>query len=312
MPNYECVYDKDSASITIESNYREKSNFRSVCFYTANLIRSSTKKNLVFLHSGGADSTAFSYVFRNQNIDIKRVHIRYFFKGKLINSYESNNIYEDDVTVYDVDVEEFERSDQHRSINEKVPFHVFLTLQTYYPDLDPENDLLIRGASTLPIRKQDGEALFVLPVGSTLLPLLYPCECIDFIQHNPVMLCSAFTDPFIERQVNSMGVGEVYSKHHKEELYKHYFPEIPKEHLLQKTRIAFWEGFNHLHINTDKGIYYNYDGTIVDSYPQRTYWKYNYKELIGYMKKNKSVTLRVRWNYDGDYHTIPQQEVFIK
>lgn len=309
--NYETTYDQESTSITIRSDYRPDMNFRDACFYTANLIRSSTKKNLIFLHSGGADSTAFSYVFRHENIDVKRIHLRYFYRGNIINTYENSNIFEKDITIYDVDVEEFERSELHISINKRLPYHVFLTLQTYYPDLDPDNDLIIRGASTLPIRNINGIPIFTLPAGSTLLPLLYPCECIDFLQHNKIMLTSIFTDKYIMDQVASMKEGGVYSWWYKEELYKHYFPEVPSYRFIPKSKIAFWKGFDHLHVNAGRGIFKNYDGTIVDSYPQRTYFKYYYNTLTGFMKSNNTVKLTTKWNFDGDYFTTPDTEIEI-
>ena len=313
MPNYDFKFDEKSASMTIRGEYREDINFREACFYTANLIRRTTRKNLVFLHSGGADSTAFSFCFRHENIDIKRVHIRYFYRGNLINFYETNNIYEEDVVMYDIDVEEFEKSEQHKYVNSILPYHVFLSLQTCYPDIDPENDFLIRGASTLPIRKINGKFIYNISVGSTALPFLYKdgCECVDFLQHNPIILSSVFTDKFVLEQVNSMSENQVYSWLYKEELYKHYFPEIDPVHLIRKQSIASWPGISHLAIDAGRGIFYNYDGSIIDIYPQRTHWKFNYKKIVDYIKSNYVMTMNVKWNFDGDFWTMPRMQVFL-
>ena len=301
--NFDCTYDNFGASLTINSEYKGW-NLREAILYTTKHIRETTDKNLVLLHSGGSDSQLISWAFRHMNVPVKRVHIRYFYKGVLINFYENQNIIEDDVIVYDVDVEEYERSQEYMDILNKLPYHVYLALQTYYPDQDPENDVLIRAGQTIPIAKRkNGFLEWDQSAATILISYMYRSECINFFQHNPIIEGVFFIDDIVQKTLDEMPPGTRWEDvGGKTSLYKHYFPELG-DLIIPKQTICLWDGFKHLVLDRGNGIYKKYDGSPLDSYHQRTYFRESLEKIQNIIRDSGKITFKVKWNYDGNYWT---------
>jgi len=308
--NFDCTYDHIGASLTINGKYKQWS-LREACFYTAQQIRDSTNKNLIFLHSGGADSQIISWVFRHMNIPVKRVHIRYFFKGKLVNHYESNNIFEDDVVMYDVDMEEYEKSDDYKFVTDKLPYSAFFAIQSHYPDVDPVNDVCIRAGQTVPIKTHGSKLLFDQSCANILISYMYRSECINFFQANPLIEAAFFVDDFIEKSLPLVPDNDSWERSGgKKALYDHYFPEV-SERNIPKSNIGFWDGFRHLHIDWGRGVFRRYDGGVVDGYPYRTFFRDDFKRVQNVVRDNGKIVYNVKWNFDGDARTKPDLSITV-
>lgn len=293
-------WDKVGISFKLKPDYKALT-FREAVFYTAEEIRRTTDKNITLLVSGGVDSVLVSWVFRQVNIPVKRVHIRYFYKGEHINIYESRNIRDPEVICYDVDIEEYDRSQEYEELLQKLPVALHFALQTYYPDQDPETELLIRAGQTIPFVMSAGFPPGITPlwfqsIGSLTISYLYRAELVNFFQHNPIMVAASFTDNYLSETFKGLETDRDWELARKKMFYDHHFPELGDQNI-QKETTAFCTGFKDLVVDRGRGVYKRFDGTIVDSYPQRTFFTMPLHKVQELCIKGQTTEHYVKWLY---------------
>lgn len=261
--------DYDNTQVNCEIHFKPGMIFNEAVSYTLDKIRKETNKDFVLPLSGGADSLLISYICRDNNIDVKRIHQRYYYKGDLINKVDNSYIH--DIDEYqDVDVEEFQKTDFFLdTFVNKFPTPVHCAIQPYVKFACNENkDFVLSPTTPLSVYRFSNhkEPQFCYnPMLMYRTIGLGNLESSSIFNDNPYIVSSWFDDMYFE-QVQKMNIGK-WEDQFKTVFYKKYYPMYD---LPVKQTIANWDYFNTLNVDRPRGVYKQND-KIHDCWPQRTF-----------------------------------------
>lgn len=277
------------------SFYFQKTNlsFREALYQTCREIRLKTKKDLVLPISGGSDSMLVSHVLKDLNIDAKRIHQRYYYRGELLNGTESANVTEVD-EYQDIDVEEFQSfSWYQKTFVESFPTPVYMALQPYIKfACKADKEFILLARTPLSIFKFSDKKESYFSYNPQLLYGAVGLKGFDFadvFNENPQIMYSFFDDLYRQQVKEQSSMS--WESQFKKLYYEHHFPEI--EHM-QKSEIFTWNYLKTLNIDRPNGIYMQSGKTQI-CYPQRTWLNYPLKQFYESIDKSKAIHLQSNW-----------------